>query len=134
MAVTPFFFLARFRCLNRGGPGCCGLLKKDIHDMQKLRCHSCGKELPKGSLKYVVEIRSFADFDGYLEDYEGDVEEGINELLDSMEASDAKTLEEDVSKELIYILCKSCSDKFTSDPFQTGKAVFEGEDVKGTIH
>ena len=85
-------------------------------------------------MKYVVEIRSFADFDGYLEEYDGDVEEGINELLDSMEASDAKTLEEDVSKELIYILCKSCCDKFTADPFQTGKAVFEGEDVKGTIH
>lgn len=102
--------------------------------MQKLRCHSCGKELPKGSLKYVVEIRCFADFDGYLEEYDGDVEEGINELLDAMENVDPKTIEEDVSKELIYILCKSCRDRFTSDPFQTGKVIFEGEDVKGTIH
>jgi hypothetical protein len=51
-----------------------------------------------------------------------------------MENMDSKTIEEDVSKELIYILCKSCMDKFTSDPFQTGKAAFVGEDVKGTIH
>ncbi len=102
--------------------------------MEKFRCHSCGKDLPKGSLKYIVEIRSFADFDGYLEEYDGDMEEGINELLDTMENMDPKTIEEDVSKELICILCKSCMDKFTSDPFQTGKAAFVGEDVKGTIH
>jgi len=102
--------------------------------MEKLRCHSCGKALPKGSLKYIVEIRSFADFDGYLEDYDGDVEEGINELLDSMESSDQKTIEDEVSKELIYILCKSCMEKFTNDPFQTGKVAFSSEDVKGTIH
>lgn len=103
-------------------------------NMQKLRCHCCGRELPKGSLKYIVEIRSFADFDGYLEDYGGDVEEGINELLEAIEGMDPESLEEDVSKELIYILCKACRDKFTSDPFKTGVAVFEGEDVKGTIH
>lgn len=102
--------------------------------MRKLRCHSCGKELPKGSLKYVIEIRSFADFDGYLEEYEGDIEEGLNELLDAVESLDAKTLEEDVSKELIFILCKICRDRFISDPFQTGRTAFEGEDVKGTIH
>jgi len=102
--------------------------------MQKLRCHCCGRELPKGQLKYILEIRSFADFDGYLEDYQGEVEEGINDLLDSMEHMDPKTLEEDVSREFIYILCKTCLDKFTSDPFQNGKTAFEGEDVKGTIH
>lgn len=109
-------------------------IKKGSLIMQKLRCHCCGRELPKGHLKYIVEIRSFADFDGYLEDYQGEVEEGINDLLDAMENMDPKALEEDVSKELIYILCKSCRDRFTSDPFQTGKVVFEGEDVKGTIH
>jgi len=102
--------------------------------MQTLRCHICSKELPKGSLKYIVEIRSFADFDGYLEEYEGDMEEGINDLLDAMENVDTNTLEEDVSKELIYILCKSCSDKFTSDPFCSGKVSFSNEEVKGTIH
>ena len=102
--------------------------------MQTLRCHNCSKELPRGSLKYIVEIRSFADFDGYLEEYEGDMEEGINDLLDAMENVDPKTLEEDVAKELIYILCKSCSDKFTNDPFCNGRVEPLGEEVKGTIH
>jgi hypothetical protein len=54
----------------------------------KILCHSCGKELPRGSLKYVIEIKSFADFDGYLEEYPGDVEEGINDLLDAIEHAD----------------------------------------------
>ena len=100
--------------------------------VQKLRCNSCGRELQKGNLKYIVEIRSFADFDG-LEEYNGDVE-GINSHHDEMESVDEKALEEDVAKELIFILGKACRGKFTSDPFQTGKVIFEGEDVKGTIH
>ncbi len=104
------------------------------YEMRKIRCHSCRKELPKGALKYVIEIRSFADFDGYLEEYDGDVEEGLNELLDAVENIDAKTLEEDVSRELIFILCKNCRERFTSDPFQNGMASFEGEEAKGTIH
>jgi hypothetical protein len=100
----------------------------------KIMCHGCGKELPKGAMKYIVEIKSFADFDGYLEEYPGDVEEGINELLDVLEHADPKTLEEDVFQEFIYILCKGCRDKFTSDPFKAGKMVFEREEAKGTIH
>lgn len=102
--------------------------------MQTLRCHICSKELPKGSLKYIVEIRSFADFDGYLEEYDGDMEEGINDLLDAMENVDSKELEEEVSKELIYILCKSCSDRFTSDPFSSARTEPAEEEIKGTIH
>lgn len=102
--------------------------------MHKLHCNHCGKELPKGTLKYIVEIKSFADFDGYLEEHEGDVEDGINELLETIESMDAKSLEDDVIKELIYILCKTCRDKFTEDPFKTGKPTAQGEDAKGTVH
>jgi hypothetical protein len=51
-----------------------------------------------------------------------------------MENIDADTLEEDISKELVYILCKRCRDKFMNDPFQTGNTLFEGDDVKGTLH
>lgn len=101
--------------------------------MQRLRCQRCSKELRKGSLKYVIEIRSFADFDGYLEDYEGNVDEGINELLDLMDTMDTKTLEEDVFREQIHILCKSCMERFSKNPFNRESEIFE-EDVKSTIH
>src|SRR3989338_9442068 len=102
--------------------------------MNNIRCYCCERELPEGSLKYIVEIKSFADFDGYLEEYEGDVEGGITELLETIESMDVKALEDDVVKELIFILCKTCRDRFTEDPFQTGKPVAQGEDVKGTVH
>jgi len=102
--------------------------------MNGIMCHSCGKRLQRGSLKYILEIRSFADFDGYLEELDGDIEDGINELLDVMEHMDPKGLEDDISMERIYILCKDCSDRFADDPFQTGNAPFEVEELKGTIH
>jgi hypothetical protein len=38
-------------------------------------CVKCGKSLPQGSLKYVVDIRVYADFDGVLNLPEGDIEE-----------------------------------------------------------
>ncbi|MBI5562774.1 MAG: hypothetical protein HY894_08000 [Deltaproteobacteria bacterium] len=102
--------------------------------MHKFRCHGCGKELAKGSLKYIVEVKSFADFDGYLEEYEGDVEEGISELVEAMESMDAKAMEDDVAREIVFILCKPCRDRFTNDPLQTGRPVLAGEDAKGTVH
>ena len=46
---------------------------------------------PKGTLKYILEVRSFADFDGYLEEFEGDLEDGISDILDAMEGVDQAT-------------------------------------------
>ncbi len=99
-----------------------------------IRCDSCSRELPSGALKYVVELKSFADFDGYLEKCEGDIDEGIEYLLDAMEQIDVKDLEEDVSREIVYILCKECRDKLMNDPFQTGSLGAELDYVKGTLH
>ncbi|MBI5599173.1 MAG: hypothetical protein HY890_05480 [Deltaproteobacteria bacterium] len=102
--------------------------------MTMLRCQGCGRELSRGGLKYIIEVKSFADFDGYIEEYPGDVEDGIHELLDAIENVDPKTLEEDVYMERTYILCKSCRDRFSDDPFHTGESVPEGEVSKGTVH
>ncbi len=102
--------------------------------MKVMKCHCCGKDLGRESLKYIVEIKSFADFDGYLEEYPGDVEDGINELLDAVENVDPRALEDEVYQEYVYLLCKSCRDKFASDPFQTGFVLGHGEEAKGTVH
>ena len=102
--------------------------------MNAMRCHSCGKELKKGGLKYVVEIKSFADFDEYLEEYPGSVEDGIDELLDAMENVDTKNLEDDVYRERTYVLCKSCRDRFSDNPFHAGSPMIEEERDKGTLH
>ncbi|MBI5235450.1 MAG: hypothetical protein HY886_04300 [Deltaproteobacteria bacterium] len=102
--------------------------------MKELKCNGCGKTLKKGALKYIVEIKSFADFDGYLEDYDGDIEEGINELIVAIENMDQRALEEDVAKEIIYILCKTCRDMFTKDPFCAVSGAPHEEEAKGTLH
>ena len=102
--------------------------------MSFTRCHSCSRELHAGSLKYVVEMRTFADFDGYLEEAGGDLEEGINELLDAVESMDMETLEDDVYNVRVFILCKACRDKFSNDPFQTGYPLMELDEPKSTIH
>ncbi|MDH4227375.1 MAG: hypothetical protein OEV59_06440 [Deltaproteobacteria bacterium] len=103
--------------------------------MKITRCHGCGRELAAGALKYVVEVRSFADFDGYLEDVEGgEIEERMNELLDAMEHMNQSDIEEDVYRERIYLVCKHCREKFTKDPFKAEEKQEVVEESKGTVH
>ena len=102
--------------------------------MDDIRCFCCEKQLPEGSLKYVVEIKSFADFDCFLEDYPGDVEEGMMELLEEMEDVDAKALEDEVYQEMIFVLCKECRDKFYKNPFQSTQQFYVDKEIKGSIH
>lgn len=102
--------------------------------MNKIRCHSCSRELLEGSLKYVVEVKSFADFDGYLEDYPGDVESGMVELLKEMEYMEQKALEEDVYQEMVFILCKTCKDKFHQNLFSASGQINLDREAKGRVH
>ena len=103
--------------------------------MKTLRCNCCGNELPTDTIKFVVEVRSFADFDGYLEEYEGDIEEGVNSLLDSIDEMEDEGLDADeASKDSIYILCQKCRDNFLSDPFQIGSMALDADNFKGTVH
>ncbi len=81
--------------------------------MAIVRCSDCGAMLPHGSLRYVVDITIFADYDGYVdEDKDADIDERIQYLLEAMEEMDPNELEEDVYQELSIVLCQSCRDKF----------------------
>ncbi|VAW34896.1 hypothetical protein MNBD_DELTA02-919 [hydrothermal vent metagenome] len=102
--------------------------------MTIFRCQSCRRELPSDGMKYVVEVRSFADFDGYLEQYPGDIDDGLEELLDAMENIDPCTMEDEVYMEHTYIVCKSCRDRFARDPFHTETFADAVELAKGTLH
>ncbi len=73
-------------------------------------CDHCGRELPPGTTKYIVDLILFADFDGYMEDEE-DVEGKIRNLLNEVEKMDQKRLEEDVYEEYTLILCRGCRDR-----------------------
>lgn len=103
-------------------------------ERERLRCNCCGRELYEGGLKYVVEVQTFADFDGYLDEHGDDVEQSINELLQTMEGMDQERLEEEVTSEHVYILCKTCRDRFIEDPFKAEHGCYDPLAAKGTVH
>ena len=84
------------------------------HD-EKQRCFRCGKELPAGSLSYVVNIRVFAGFDGFLFEPEGDVDSQIEKIINEIGQYDPEELEREVYEEFTMILCKSCRDRFVKE-------------------
>ena len=78
--------------------------------------------------------KSFADFDGFLEDYPGDVESGMVELLKELEDVDQKTLEDEIYQETVFILCKTCRDKFYKSLLDTSAPIGLDSEIKDTIH
>ena len=87
-------------------------------------CVKCGKSLPEGSLKYVVDIRVYADFDGVLNFPEGDIEEEVDRLMGEIEMMDPHELERDVYQEIAFLLCKGCRDRFVEDPLSRGEGPY----------
>jgi hypothetical protein len=83
--------------------------------MEKRHCLRCGKELPPGTLTYVVHIRVFAGFDGLLVEPEESIDQQLNQLLEQVEKSDPKELEKEVYEEFTLLLCKSCRDRFVEE-------------------
>jgi hypothetical protein len=84
------------------------------------KCKMCSKQLPLGSLKYVVSIKVFADFDEVIQEDEApSSEEDLQKLVDSIDDSDPQKLEEDVYMERVFVLCDQCK-KLFSEGFLEG--------------
>ncbi|MFQ5899947.1 MAG: hypothetical protein ACE5IH_00120 [Thermodesulfobacteriota bacterium] len=101
--------------------------------MRTFFCNTCGKELPGGSLRYVIDIAIFADFDGIIKEPKEDIEEEIKKLLNEMEEIDPTILEEDVFQEISIIVCKECKDKLQKTLFYSWRRSVQ-EGVKATLH
>jgi len=82
---------------------------------EKRQCLRCGKELPAGSLTYVVNIRVFAGFDEVLLEPEGGIDHQLRQLLEQIKQADPNELEKEVYEEFTLILCKSCRDRFVKE-------------------
>ena len=98
-------------------------------------CARCGKALPLGSLKYVIRIKVFADYDGVIEEPAGHSEEQFQRLIDSLRDADPQKLEEDVYMERAFILCHPCREWFVKTllGFRASNGENEGG-VPGLIH
>jgi hypothetical protein len=79
-------------------------------------CLRCGKSLPRGSLKYIVDLQVYADFDGYLAEEGEDLELSLGKVLEEAEGRDEEELEEEVYLRQLYLVCKDCRDRFLSNP------------------
>jgi hypothetical protein len=91
--------------------------------------------LPEGSLKYVVDIRVYADFDGVLNLPGEDIEEEVHRLMGKIERMDPGELEKDVYQEMAFVLCKGCRDRFVEDPLSRGEGPYPaGEGSSQFIH
>ncbi len=90
------------------------------------KCCKCGRYLPSGSLRYVVHIRVFADFDGVLSIPEGDIEGELERILQEVEFRDPKDLERDVYEEIGLLLCKPCRDSFVREATGAGEPETNG--------
>jgi hypothetical protein len=84
-------------------------------ELKGQRCFRCGKELPPGSLTYVVNIRVFAGFDGVLFEPEEGVDKQLQQIFEQIQQSDPNELEKEVYEEFTLILCKSCRDRFVKE-------------------
>ncbi len=83
--------------------------------MKDRECSRCGKELPAGSLAYVVHVRVFADFDGVIVEPEGNIDQHLEDLLHHIEREDPETLEKEVHEDFAVFLCKNCRDRFVKE-------------------
>lgn len=72
--------------------------------MEGQSCLKCGQYLPPGSLKYVVHIRVFADFDGVLSIPEGEMEGEMDRILEEIESRNPGDLEREVYQEIGLLL------------------------------
>lgn len=94
--------------------------------MGERHCFRCGKEIPEGSLNYLVNIRIFSGFDDLILEPEEEVDEDLKHILEEIEQLDPQELENEVYEEFSLLLCKSCRDRFVAEtrypwegPFRT---------------
>lgn len=89
--------------------------EQDSLETRGAKCFRCGKELPAGSLNYLVNIRVFAGFDGVLLEPEEGVDNQLKRVLKQVQQSGPEELEKEVYEEFTLILCKSCRDRLVDE-------------------
>lgn len=68
-------------------------------------CHGCGRPLAPGSLKYIVQIKVYADFDGFLSIADGeDLEAEMDRILKEIQRRDPREMEEEVHQEIDFLM------------------------------
>ncbi len=83
--------------------------------MSEKKCFRCGKGLQPGDLFYIVHIQVFSGFDGILIEPTGNLDRQLKEWIDLAQEMDPQELEREVYEEMIWMVCKSCRDRFVEE-------------------
>jgi len=84
--------------------------------------------LKEGELKYRINIKVSSDFNGILDESEENLE--ISELMKEIENREPEELEDEVYKEINFLLCKPCRDYFVKEMTDLQiKQIIEDEDL-----
>src|SRR3989338_2391926 len=97
--------------------------------MEKInKCLKCWKKFGEGELKYKINMVVASDFDGVLGESEEEME--IDELIEEIENKEPEELEDEVYKEVNFLLCKPCRDIFLKKITDLQiKQIIEDEDL-----
>ena len=97
--------------------------------MEKLnKCLKCSKKFKEGDLKYKINIFISSDFDGVLNETDENLE--FDDIMEEIEKRDPEELEDEVHKEIDFILCKTCRDFFVKDLSELQiKQIIEDKDL-----
>ncbi len=106
--------------------------------MNNQSCSKCSKKLPTGSLKYILSIKLYADFDGDIEKpVETDIEKDMDDLdylIKCLGDSKQEEMENDVHREMAFLLCKGCRDSFSKNPLNKREGSHDSNGYLGILH
>ena len=95
------------------------------NELSIIKCRRCGKVLPPGSLKYIVQIHITADFDNYITEEEFNEEVPLEKIVESVERQEGRA-ERDVMDDMLfhwyYTLAEIERDNGTAGPSTDGRA------------
>ena len=95
------------------------------------RCGKCGAELREGGLFYIARIVLDQGFDGVINE---SPDEDLQQLADRIDRQTRgvpeRLLEQDVHKELTFLLCPRCREKFGANPLDLP---LDAKDVPGSF-
>src|SRR3990172_3617907 len=77
------------------------------------RCLKCGKKFKESELKYKINIMVSSTFDGILNEKDEDLE--LDAIVNEIKKREPEELEDEVYKEINFVLCKPCRDFFVKD-------------------
>jgi len=87
-------------------------------------CDRCGTRIERAMPRYVLNMSVFAAYETLeiaAADLARDYGEEIRKLIEEIKKMDPKKLEEDITKQLHFDLCRACHQKFLKDPLGNRK-------------